>query len=126
MNKKGEKKKVKPKLETQQCKSLECRLQFDGFRRLKTHVMRKNQSSDCYQFYSKHKLLDKLESDSKNEGIFCRKTGFQTLHYSYIETVKNDFTKNIHEKMKIRVNQVKPCNKSAQVENGATTMIFLA
>ena len=87
--------------------------------------MRKNQPKSCSQFYNKHKVLEKLKSDAKHEQKFCRKNSNETLLEHYIETVKNEFTENIHEKLGIRVIQFKVAGLGLPVENEPTTMKFL-
>ena len=117
----GKQKKFKSKVQNQQCEHPNYRNIFKGFSHLKTHIMRKKQPKPYFQFYNQNELLEKLKSDAKHERQFCRKT----LLDHYIETVKNEFTKNIHEKLGIKVNNIKLAGHGASIENGPTTMKFL-
>ena len=87
--------------------------------------MKKDQPKDCKKFYIKNKLLKKLIANAKHEKKFRIGTSKQTLLESILENSKNEFTDNIHNKLGIRVNQVKKAGHGANVENGHTTMKFL-
>ena len=87
--------------------------------------MKKDQPKDCKKFYMKNKLLKRLIANAKHEKKFGIGTSKQTLLESILENAKNEFTDNIHNKLGIRVNQVKKAGHGANVENGPTTMKFL-
>ena len=98
---------------------------FEGFAKLKTHVVGKRNKINCIRHYGEHNLLDKLFSDAKNEKTFQRKTKKVSIYKKHLISAKKEFTKNVHDVLKIKVNQVKVAGHGANVENGPTTMIFL-
>ena len=70
-------------------------------------------------------ILDKLFSDAKNEKTFQRKTKKVSIYKKHLIRAKKEFTKNVHDVLNIKVNQVKVAGHGANVENGPTTMTFL-
>ena len=98
--------------------------EFEGFAKLKTHIVGKRNKINCIRYYGQHKLLERLFSDAKNEKTFHRKTKKVSVYKKYLLRAKKDFTKNVNDALKIRVNQVKQAGSAGNVENGPTTMIF--
>ena len=69
----GKQKIRKTKTAMEKCKNPYCKIQFEGFSKLKSHVTKKSQPKKCFQYYLESDLLEKLKSDAKCEMAFKRK-----------------------------------------------------
>ena len=66
-----------------------------------------------------------MKNNAKKEIKFRRKFSNQTLLQKHLDSAKNDFTRDVHTELGIKINQVKVAGHGANVENGPTTMKFL-
>ena len=93
------KKQKKIKKSTQICQNPNCKEEFEGFAKLKTHIVGKRNKINCIRYYGQHNLLDKLFSDAKNEKTFHRKTKKVTIYKKHLnERVNFWFKNNTHWK----------------------------
>ena len=54
----------KAKTAMEKCKNPYCKVQLEGFSKLKSHVTKKSQPKKCFQYYLESDLLEKLKSDA--------------------------------------------------------------
>jgi hypothetical protein len=93
------------------CKNPYCKIEFEGFSKLKSHVTKKSQPKKCFQFYLESDLLEKLKSDVKSEMSFKRKIKKTSKLRGHLNTAKREFTRQIRKKLKIKVNQIKKAGR---------------
>ena len=107
----GKQKIRKAKTAMEKCKNPYCKVQLEGFSKLKSHVTKKSQPKKCFQYYLESDLLEKLKSDAKCEMAFKRKVQKTSKLRGHLNTAKREFTRQIRKKLKIKVNQVKKAGR---------------